>query len=113
MDSDKIQALLLWGAIVIGVMWIGKWGPFSKNDASVNAGGGSYPVTFGGGSYTLRTIRAFHRNGDPAGKYEIVQKGDFQYAHKEGWTQEFLITEDYQNGFNYSFWNGAEYLFFY
>lgn len=84
-----------------------------------NSGVGSYNPSFTGsgdsnsGAFVLRTVTAFYSNGVSAGRYEIVQRGSYQYARIEGGTQEYSINEDYQNGFNYVFWNGAAWLFFY
>lgn len=91
----------------------------SCDNRSGSSGGGSYTPSFTGsddsnsGAYVLRTVTAFYPNGASAGRYEIVQRGSYQYARREGGTQEYDISEDYQNGFNYVFWNGASYLFFY
>lgn len=80
---------------------------------------GSYSPSFtgnddtGSGAYVLRTVTAFYSNGASAGRYEIVQRGSYQYARREGGTQEYDINVDSQNGFNYVFWNGAAWLFFY
>lgn len=81
-----------------------------------NSSRDSYSPSFTGnddsGSRVLRTVTAFYSNGASAGRYEIVQRGSYQYARREGGIQEYSINVDYQNGFNF-FWNGATYLFFY
>lgn len=80
---------------------------------------GNYSPSFTGsgdsnsGTYVLRTVTAVYSNGASAGRYEVIQRGSYQYARREGGTLEYNITEDYQNGFNYVFWNGAAWLYFY
>ena len=91
----------------------------SCDSRSGGNGGGSYNPSFTGSgdsnssAFILRTVTAFYSNGASAGRYEVVQRGSYQYARREGGTQEYSINADYQNGFNYVFWNGAAWLYFY
>lgn len=90
----------------------------ANRSRSSSSGGGYSPSFMGSGdtescAYILRTVTAFYSNGASAGRFEVVQRGSYQYARKEGGTQEYNIIVDYQNGFNYVFWNGASWLYFY
>lgn len=42
-------------------------------------------------AYILRTVTAFYSNGASAGRFEVVQRGSYQYARKEGGTQESIL----------------------
>ena len=78
-----------------------------------------YSPTFTGsdnsssGTYVIRTVPTCYSDGTPAGYYEVVQRGAVQYVRRVNGTQEYNFNEDFQNGFNYVFWNGAAWLYFY
>lgn len=79
---------------------------------------GSYSPSFtgnddtGSGTYVIRTVPTVYIDGTPAGRYEVIQRGSYQYVRRVGGTQEYGFSEDYQYGFNYVFWNGAAWLYF-
>lgn len=117
--KDKIIGVLILGGIIIGIMWALEIGPFKKYYPPLSPYSGSYEPSFTGnsdsssGAYILRTVSAYYDNGNFAGKYEIIQRGDFEYARRQGETNEYIVSKNPSNGYGFFFWNGATYLYYY
>lgn len=89
------------------------------NRSGSSSSGGDYNPSFTGsgdsesGTYVIGVVSTVYYDGAPAGKYEVIQRGSSQYVRRVGGTQEYSFFEDHQYGYNYTFWNGATWLFFF
>lgn len=116
--KDRVIGILIITACIIAGMWILEIGPFERHYPPLNYGA-SYEPSFtgssdsGSGAYILRTVSAYYDNGNFAGKYEIIQRGDFEYARRQGETNEYIVSKNPNNGYGFFFWNGATYLYYY